>query len=192
MSLVMTEEAIFHEALSRSPAERAAFLDGACAGQPELRGRLEKLLAAHVDAGGILKPDTGTGSYQPRPNLEIGAVFAGRYKLRERLGEGGMGVVFVADQLEPVQRRVALKIIKFGADSTRMLARFEQERQALALMDHPNIAKVFDAGVSETGIPYFAMELVKGVPFTAYCDEAKLTPRQRLELFVPVCLAVQH
>ncbi len=123
--------------------------------------------------------------------LTAGGVFADRYKLREKLGEGGMGTVWVADQTEPVQRRVALKLIKADLPSERLLGRFDQERQALALMDHPNIAKVLDAGVAD-GMPYFVMELVKGVPFTKYCDEARLTPRERLELFIPVCHAVQH
>ena len=129
------------------------------------------------------------GYVQP---VEPGLVFAGRYKLREKLGEGGMGVVFVADQIAPVQRRVALKVIRSGLDTRQLLARFEQERQALALMDHPNIAKVFDAGIDEAHRPYFAMELVKGLPLTKYCDEARLSPRQRIELFIPVCQAVQH
>ena len=115
----------------------------------------------------------------------------GPYKLREKLGEGGMGTVYVADQKEPVQRRVAIKLIKTGSDSKSLLARFEQERQALALMDHPNIAKVFDAGVFEN-TPYFVMELIKGVPITKYCDDARLSPKERLELFIPVCQAVQH
>jgi serine/threonine protein kinase len=123
--------------------------------------------------------------------LTAGTVFAGRYKMREKLGEGGMGAVWVADQTEPVARRVALKVVRADVSSATLLARFEQERQALALMDHPNIAKVLDAGVAD-GVPYFVMELIKGVPITKYCDEAKLTPRQRLELFVPVCQAVQH
>ena len=118
-------------------------------------------------------------------------VFAGRFKLRQKLGEGGMGEVWVADQAEPVQRRVAIKVVRPGLDSDRMLARFEQERQALALMDHPNIAKVLDAGEAE-GRPYFVMELIKGVPITEYCDRARLSPRERLRLFVPVCEAVQH
>src|SRR4029077_15807104 len=122
---------------------------------------------------------------------ELGSIFAGRYKLREQLGEGGMGVVYVADQLEPVQRRVALKIIRANLPTDKLLARFEQERQALALMDHPNIAKVYDAGVADN-TPYFVMELIKGLPITRYCDDAKLTPKQRLELFIPVCQAVQH
>ncbi len=118
-------------------------------------------------------------------------VFAGRFKLRQKLGEGGMGEVWVADQAAPVQRRVAVKVVRPGLDSERMLARFEQERQALALMDHPNIAKVLDAGEAD-GRPYFVMELIKGVPITEYCDRARLSPRERLALFVPVCEAVQH
>ena len=116
----------------------------------------------------------------------------GRYKLIERIGEGAMGSVWMAQQTEPVKRLVAIKVIKAGTDSKTVLTRFEAERQALALMDHPNIAKVFDGGVSDSGSPYFAMELVKGVPITRYCDERKLTPRERLSLFVPVCQAVQH
>ncbi|HEX4592125.1 MAG TPA: serine/threonine-protein kinase [Gemmataceae bacterium] len=182
-------------AVSDTPAaERAGVLDRECAGDAELRQRVEALLAAHEEPNSFLKApaENGTGAYRPSHGLELGQIFAGRFKLREELGEGGMGVVFVADQLEPVQRRVALKIIKTGADSARVLARFEQERQALALMDHPNIAKVLDAGVSETGQPFFVMELIKGVPLTRYCDEARLSPRQRLELFIPVCQAVQH
>src|SRR5262245_53010343 len=123
--------------------------------------------------------------------LESGTLFSGRYKLRERLGEGGMGTVWVADQSEPVQRRVALKLIKSDVPSERLRGRFEQERQALAVMDHPNIAKVFDAGVAD-GSPDFVMELVKGMPLSKYCDEARLTPHERLELFVSVCQAVQH
>src|SRR5262245_51378463 len=133
-----------------------------------------------------------TGPHAPAaPELALGSLFAGRYKVREKLGEGCMGSVYVSDQTEPVALRVALKVIKADVSSAKLLARFEQERQALALMDHPNIAKVLDAGVAD-GIPYFVMELIKGVPITRYCDEARLTPRQRLELFIPVCQAVQH
>jgi serine/threonine protein kinase len=136
----------------------------------------------------------------PAPSPEDSEIlFAGRYKIREKLGEGGMGAVFVADQIEPVQRRVALKLIKGEFATSATLARFEQERQALALMDHPNIAKVFDAGVGQLppafgpgSSPYFAMELIKGIPITVYCDDAKLTPKERLDLFIPVCNAVQH
>ena len=116
----------------------------------------------------------------------------GRYKLLQQIGDGGMGVVWMADQLEPVRRRVALKVIKLGMDTKQVIGRFEAERQALALMDHPNIAKVFDAGATDTGRPYFVMELVKGVPIAQYCDENKLSTRQRLDLFIQVCQAVQH
>jgi tetratricopeptide (TPR) repeat protein len=192
------------QAVADLPAdERAAVLERECRGDAELRRQVEALLKAHDDPGEL--PAAGperTGPYMPAagpeltgapvPAVEPGQVFAGRYKLREKLGEGGMGIVFVADQTEPVQRRVALKIIRAGRDTHHLLARFEQERQALALMDHPNIAKVFDAGVDQAGRPYFAMELVKGLPLTKYCDDARLSPRQRLELFIPVCQAVQH
>ena len=116
----------------------------------------------------------------------------GPYKLREQIGEGGMGVVYMAEQSEPVRRKVALKIIKPGMDSKQVIARFEAEEQSLALMDHPNIAKVIDAGTTDAGRPYFVMELVKGQPITEYCDQLQLTPRERLELFLPVCQAIQH
>src|SRR5262249_40399828 len=116
----------------------------------------------------------------------------GKYKLLQKLGEGGMGAVWMAEQTEPVQRRVALKVIKAGMDSTHVLARFEAERQALAMMDHPNIATVLDAGATPEGRPYFVVELVKGLPIAAYCDQEQLTPQQRLELFIPVCQAIQH
>ena len=207
-------QAAFLEVIAAEPKERAGALDRACAGDAELRKRLEPLLHAHDDCG-ELPPAAGDGEggpggaaktkvtdvklkgkattdASPRADLQPGVMFAGRYKLREMLGEGGMGVVWVADQTAPVHRRIALKIIKGAEDSRRLLARFEQERQALALMDHPNIAKVLDAGVDDAGRPYFVMELIKGVPLTKYCDEAKLTPKERLELFVPVCQAVQH
>src|SRR5687767_14096509 len=124
--------------------------------------------------------------------MSAGVVIAGKYKLLEALGEGGMGSVWMAQQTEPVKRLVAVKVIKAGMDTRQVVARFEAERQALALMDHPNIARVLDGGTSNAGRPYFVMELVKGVPITRYCDEHHLTPRQRLELFVPVCHAIQH
>jgi eukaryotic-like serine/threonine-protein kinase len=150
---------------------------------------------AALDAGlaAAFAPN-GTGDYKSRsmPNETPGTVIAGKYKLLERIGEGGMGSVWMAQQTEPVKRHVAVKLIKTGMDSKQVIARFEAERQALAVMDHPNIAKILDGGVSEKGAPYFVMELVKGVPITKYCDEHKLTPRQRLELFVPVCQAIQH
>jgi tRNA A-37 threonylcarbamoyl transferase component Bud32 len=201
----MNEELLFHEALGKAPAERAAFLDAACTGQPGLRAGVESLLREHQAPGHLLDRPAlqvgPTGEYPPtsqdggataRSDLKVNQIFAGRYKLREKLGVGGMGEVWVADQIEPVEQRVALKVIKAGMDSARQQARFEQERQTLAVMDHPNIAKVFDAGIDESGRAYFVMELIKGVPLTTYCDEARLTPRQRLELFIAVCQAVQH
>jgi tetratricopeptide (TPR) repeat protein len=136
-------------------------------------------------------PPERTGAYTPAEEA-IGTVVAGRYKLLEQIGEGGMGTVWVAEQTQPVRRKVALKLVKAGMDSKAVLSRFEQERQALALMDHPNIARILDAGTTESGRPFFAMEYVKGIPLTRYCDEARLTVRERLALFVPVCQAVQH
>jgi serine/threonine protein kinase/tetratricopeptide (TPR) repeat protein len=194
--MAMNEESLFAAALQKaSAAELQAYLDEACAGDAALRQRVERLLAADRRSGGILERGPDALAINPPlagPPLAAEHVFAGRFKLRQKLGEGGMGEVWVADQTEPVQRRVALKVVRPGLDSTRMLARFEQERQALALMDHPNIARVLDAGMDEAGRPYFAMELIKGVPITDYCDDARLSPRQRLALFIPVCQAVQH
>jgi eukaryotic-like serine/threonine-protein kinase len=209
----MTEETVFHEALAKPRGERAAFLDAACASQPELRAAVQALLAAHEASGNPLdrppaevaqtldsRPDLAwpdaadssgvTANYPSHPAL--GMAIAGRYKLVEEIGEGGMGTVYMSRQTTPVKRLVAVKIIKPGMDSKEVLARFESERQALALMDHPNIAKVLDGGVTESGRPFFVMELVKGKPLTQYCDQCKLTPRQRLELFLPVCQAIQH
>ncbi|HMF11597.1 MAG TPA: protein kinase [Gemmataceae bacterium] len=186
-----TEESIFAEALDkRSPDELAAFLDGVCASDAALRARVENLLKSHEHAGSFLRKPLAATVDEPlteRPGTVIGP-----YKLKEQIGEGGMGLVFVAEQEVPVRRKVALKIIKPGMDSKQVIARFEAERQALAMMDHQNIAKVFDAGTTESGRPYFVMELVHGVPITEYCDANKLTPRQRLELFVPICQAIQH
>src|SRR5262249_37437271 len=136
------------------------------------------------------RPPGATAHY--RPGVAPGLVIAGRYTLQQKLGAGGMGEVWVAQQFEPVKRKVALKVVKAGMDSQAVLARFEQERQARALMDHPNIARVLDGGLTPAGQPFFAMELVNGLPLTKFCDERKLTPRERLELFVPVCQAVQH
>ena len=194
---------LFSAALDRGPgADRAAYLDQACGADPDLRGRVEALLRAHEGAGRFLEPSPA-GSPAPGPAAGPaettalqgpagGTVLAGRYKLLEPVGEGGMGEVWMAQQQEPVKRLVAVKLIKPGMDSRQVLTRFEAERQALALMDHPNIAKVHDAGVTPDGRPFFVMELVKGVPITKYCDDHRLTPRQRLELFVPVCQAIQH
>ena len=190
----MSDESIFAAALDKAPgADRRAFLDEACGDDGALRQRVERLLDADRQAGGILErsPDAGATDALDGPPLLPERVFAGRFKLRQKLGEGGMGEVWVADQVEPVHRRVAVKVVRPGLDSERMLARFDQERQALALMDHPNIAKVLDAGEAD-GRPYFVMELIKGVPITEYCDKARLSPRERLALFVPVCEAVQH
>jgi serine/threonine protein kinase len=176
------------------PAGRAMFVEKACDGDALLRQRVENLLGAYGEPDGPLEnmaaalAPTQLGA----PIHEQAGTMIGRYKLIELIGEGAMGSVWMAQQTEPVKRLVAIKLIKAGADSKTVLTRFEAERQALALMDHPNIAKVFDGGVSESGSPYFAMELVKGVPITRYCDERKLTPRERLALFVPVCQAVQH
>jgi WD40 repeat protein len=185
----MTEESLFLAALDRpDPEDRRRFLEDACAGNAELRQRLDVLLAAFVAGRDRLEPPTA--EFQPGP--EPGTVVAGRFKLLEQIGEGGMGEVWVAKQTEPVQRKVALKLIKPGMDSKSVLNRFEGERQALALMDHPNIAKVLDGGLTADGRPYFVMELVNGQPLTKFCDQSRLTPRQRLELFVPVCQAIQH
>jgi serine/threonine protein kinase len=187
-------KAIFLQAVEKhDPDQWPAFLDRACAGQPELRRRVEVLLEAHREAGtaahkpGDEGPPRDVGAAAEQPGSIIGS-----YKLIEQIGEGGMGTVWMAQQTEPVKRVVALKVIKAGMDSKQVIARFDAERQALALMDHPNIAKVLDGGATGTGRPYFVMDLVKGVSITRYCDEHHLTPRQRLELFVPVCQAVQH
>jgi tetratricopeptide (TPR) repeat protein len=192
----MDEETLFHLLIEKPAEERRAFLEQTCDGDSDLRQRLEILLQAHEHPATLLQPSpAGSRSYfvldPPTPLVPSGTVI-GRYKLLEPIGEGGYGTVFMAEQTSPVQRKVALKIIKAGMDTRQVIARFEAERQALALMDHPNIAKVFDAGVTDAGRPYFVMELVKGVPITKYCDEHHLNPRQRLELFVQVCHAVQH
>ncbi len=182
---------IFGEALGLSlPAERAAYLEHACAGNPDLRQELESLLGAYVRAGNFL--GNSRAALAPDILIERTGTRIGRYKLLQQIGEGGFGVVYMAEQEQPVQRKVALKIIKPGMDSREVIARFEAERQALALMDHPNIAKVLDGGVTDAGRPYFVMELVQGISITRYCDEKALSPAQRLQLFIPVCHAVQH
>src|SRR5262249_16042058 len=158
----------------------------------DLRERVRRLIQAHVELGSIVdaaSPPTSPRFESPTVPEQGGHVLAGRYKLQEEIGEGGMGTVWMAQQTTPVKRLVAVKLVKAGMDSKEGLARFEQERQALALMDHPNIAKVLDGGTTDAGRPYFVMDLVKGVPITRYCDEHRLTPRQRLELFIPVCQA---
>jgi serine/threonine protein kinase/tetratricopeptide (TPR) repeat protein len=222
----MPEDTLFHEALAKPAADRAAFLDKACAGQPQLRAAVEALLAAHEAASGVLNPPAGaslegtrtdapephnadateperTRPHVPAPDAgarvapprragAIGTVIAGRYTLVEIIGEGGMGSVYLAEQSQPVKRQVGLKLIKSGMDSRTVLQRFEAERQALALMDHPNIARVYDGGTTPTGQPFFVMELVHGIPITRFCDEHRLGIKARLELFVTVCQAVQH
>ena len=210
-----TEESIFAEALDQPSGEaRAAFLNAACGDDAILRARLERLLKSHTGAGSFLvKPPIATAE---QLSMEPPGTVIGPYKLLQQIGEGGMGVVYMAEQESPVRRRVALKIIKPGMDSRQVIARFEAERQALAMMEHQNIAKVLDAGTvgpvcptrrdklsggadqgparqaGPTGRPYFVMELVHGVPITKFCDDNRLTLRERLELFVPVCQAIQH
>jgi serine/threonine protein kinase len=192
-------KAIFQAALDRAPpTERAAFLEEACADDVHLRQRVEALLRAHEQADPLLdRPaaehlDAERSGAPSVASESPGALVAGRYQLLEPIGEGGMGTVWVAEQTQPVRRKVALKLIKAGMDSKQVLDRFAVERQALALMDHPHIAKVLDGGTTETGRPFFVMEYVKGVPLTRYCDEARLSVAQRLALFVSVCQAVQH
>ena len=206
----MNEETIFAAALEKTnPAERAAYLDGACGGDVELHRRVEVLLLAHAKSGDLLDPSardaaattpptddpaTGPINHQPgsRPFPEGPGTRIGAYKLLQQIGAGGMGFVYMAEQAKPVRRKVALKIIKPGMDTLQVIARFEAERQALAMMDHQNIARVLDAGTTDSGRPYFVMELVHGVPITQFCDERHLTPRERLALFVPICRAIQH
>ena len=188
-------EAIFHAARGiPDPDRRRAYVREAC-GEDEARIALvEALLAAADGTDSLLdRPlaDTSEATID-LPATESPGTVVGPYKLIEPIGEGGMGSVWMAQQTEPVKRLVAVKLIKAGMDSRQVIARFEAERQALALMDHANIARVLDAGTTGVGRPYFVMDLVKGVPITRYCDEHHLTPRQRLELFIPVCQAVQH
>jgi hypothetical protein len=189
------EETILEQALKcASPEARRTYLQDACGDDPHLRARVESLIAAHEAAGGFLRGKSAPAS--PIPSREIPSERPGdrigRYKLLEKLGEGGFGAVWLAEQKEPVRRKVALKVIKLGMDTRQVVARREAERQALALMDHPNIAKVLDAGTTDSGRPYFVMELVRGIPITKFCDENKLPTRERLDLFIKVCHAVQH
>jgi serine/threonine protein kinase len=185
------EVTLFEAALELPSGQREAYLEQASAGDPDLLQRVRGLLHAAENGADFLKPIAPN----PAPNLpaiEKPGDRIGRYKLLQQIGEGGCGIVYMAEQEEPLRRRVALKVIKLGMDTRQVIARFEAERQALALMDHPNIAKVHDAGATETGRPYFVMELVRGLKITDYCDEKKLSTQQRLELFMQVCQAVQH
>jgi serine/threonine protein kinase/WD40 repeat protein len=205
MSEVFERElAVFSAVRRLPPVERAPYLDQTCAGEAALRQRVEELLRAGEDAEGFLqkpapgaqRPEGASAASTPRlnegPPGEKAGDRIGHYKLLQQIGEGGCGLVYMAEQEEPVRRRVALKVIKLGMDTKSVIARFEAERQALAMMDHANIAKVFEAGATETGRPYFVMELVKGIKITDYCDEHSLSTKERLELFIQVCHAVQH
>ncbi len=198
------EVAVFSAARRLPPEERARYLDEACAGHAGLRQRIEELLRAGEEARGFLqepapgaqRPGDAPESPGPWPSAAIATERVGerigRYKLLQQIGEGGCGVVYMAEQEEPVRRRVALKVIKLGMDTKQVIARFEAERQALAMMEHPHIAKVLDAGSTEAGRPYFVMELVRGIKISEYCDEHQLSTGERLGLFVQVCQAVQH
>jgi serine/threonine protein kinase/WD40 repeat protein len=195
MNTLNVVESIFFAALDKdTPESRAVYLDTACKGDANLRRCVERLLNAHPKADAFMRaPAAGLPETIEPPAIEErpGSII-GPYKLLQQLGEGGFGVVFMAEQEQPVRRKVALKIIKPGMDSKQVIARFEAERQALAMMDHPNIARVLDGGTTDSNRPYFVMELVKGVPITEFCDRNRLTPRERLDLFVQVCNAVQH
>jgi serine/threonine protein kinase/WD40 repeat protein len=196
----MNEESLFVAALERTSADdRRAFLEVACAGDAALRRRLDRLLAANEGACGILDQTSAvpgetawTSPDEAAPDEGLEPVIDGRYTLLEPIGEGGMGTVWAAEQTDPVRRKVAVKVVKAGMASKSVLARLEAERQALAMMDHPNIAKVLDGGATRDGRPYFVMEYVEGSPITGHCDAGRLGLRERLELFVPVCQAVQH
>src|SRR5438874_8420582 len=194
-SLADRAEGIFHGALQLSAEQRAGYLKQACGENAELLKQVEILLAAHEKAGRFLEEPVAAAPPSKTvvvPMTEKPGDKIGRYKLLQQIGEGGCGVVYMAEQEEPVRRRVALKVIKLGMDTKSVIARFEAERQALALMDHPNIARVLDAGATETGRPYFVMELVRGNKITEYCDENELSTRARLDLFIQVCQAIQH
>src|ERR1019366_6683064 len=191
---------IFEAAMKLPPKERAAYLGRACGGEAQLRQQVvEALFQAQEDAAATApaprspsSEETITVAFPPKAPGEKPGDWIGHYKLLEQRGEGGMGTVWVAEQSEPVRRKVALKIIKLGMDTKQVIARFEAERQALALMDHPNIAKVLDAGATDKGRPYFVMEFVSGEPITTYCDRQNLPTHERLDLFVQVCRAIQH
>jgi eukaryotic-like serine/threonine-protein kinase len=190
----MNEESLFAEALGRTGEARAALLGERCKDDAELRRRVEALLRAADNPDPFLEapaPVPAATVDQP-PATERPGTVIGPYKLIEPVGEGGMGAVWMAQQTEPVKRLVALKLIKAGMDSKQVIARFEAERQALALMDHPHIAQIHDGGTTSDGRPYFVMELVKGIPITDYCDQCGLTTRERLDLFLSVCQAGQH
>jgi WD40 repeat protein/serine/threonine protein kinase len=188
-------EDIFHKALDiTDPQKRVAYLDNACKGNKQLRAEVEELIQAHEQAGDFLNSPKSESdvTLDSSPLIEGPGTKIGHYELLELIGEGGMGLVYLAEQKEPVRRKVVLKIVKPGMDSRQVIARFEAERQVLAILDHPNIAHVFDAGTTETGRPYFVMEYVKGTSITRYCDEKKLSIEQRLRLFEQVCEGIHH
>ncbi len=195
MSIQKPLESLFSRAVEiENDAERNAFLAASCGGDDALRKELGELVAAHREAGAFLESpvaDLAATILQLTIGEKPGDVI-GPYKLLEQIGEGGMGLVFMAEQSHPLRRRVALKIIKPGLDTRTVIARFEAERQALALMDHTNIARVYDAGATESGRLFFVMELVRGAPITSYCDDRNVPLRERLNLFLEVCDAVQH
>jgi serine/threonine protein kinase len=199
------EVTLFSAALELPPTQRDVYLEDACSDDPALRQRLEALLRVHDEAIPFLENPAPGAQESPIEGAASGStvrVFSspsekpgdriGRYKLLQQIGEGGCGVVYMAEQEEPVRRRVAIKVIKLGMDTRQVIGRFEAERQALALMDHPNIAKVLDAAATETGRPYFVMELVRGIKITDYCDENNVSTQERLKLFTQVCQAIQH
>ncbi len=188
-------ESIFLAALEKtSPEDLDAYLREACGQDVEFRRKVERLLDAHHKAVDFLEMPAGQVAETVKAAVigEGPGTVIGRYKILQQIGEGGFGVVFMAEQQQPIRRKVALKIIKPGLDTKEVIARFEAEQQALALMDHPNVARVLDAGSTESGRPYFVMELVRGIPITEYCDKNNLTPSERIDLFVSVCNAVQH
>src|SRR5689334_16844841 len=190
-------KSIYLDALEiTSERDRLAYLDRRCGPDPHLRAEVEALLRHQGQLGDYLErpaldPDATRDLTAP-PLTEVPGTVVGPYKLREQIGEGGMGVVYVAEQTQPVRRKVAIKIIKPGMDTRQVIARFEAERQALAMMDHPNIARVFDGGTTPSGRPYFVMELVRGIPITDFCDQNHLPVADRLGLFITVSQAVQH
>jgi serine/threonine protein kinase len=190
---------ILEEALRRASDQRQAYLELACGTDRELRAEVQSLLASHEEAGSqfmaaaapeLLQLSSSSNSRKAQENQD--RKFIGPYRLETQLGEGGMGQVWLAEQTAPIKRQVALKLIKGGMFDSPTLQRFQSERQSLALMDHPAIAKVFDAGATPDGQPYFVMEYVPGVPLTDYCDQKRLKIPDRLELFIKVCEGVQH
>src|SRR5262245_26396699 len=186
------EKEVFNKARQiAAPEERLAFLQESCGHDPAAMQRILELLRVYDQQRNFLESSpVACRATVGEPLRESAGAVIGPYKLLEQVGEGGMGTVWMAEQKEPIQRRVAVKVIKAGMDSKQVLARFDAERQALALMDHPNIARVLDAGTTGAGRPYFVMELVKGTPITKYCDEEHFAVRERLELFGDVCRAV--